>query len=330
MQVSRFSLALEEGLILPEEARLAVYLPRAGYDLGGIAPGQVRIFQGFFPEHAAFKAMGYDVDVAPSGRYDAALIVVPRSKVQARALVADAVARVDGGVIIVDGQKTDGVDSLAKDIRKRLTLIGSIPKAHGRIFWFQASAVFDDWAGVPGQVEGGFETAPGVFSAEGVDAGSALLAQNLPARLPARVCDLGAGWGYLSRAVLSRSGVKELHLVEAEHAALDCARRNITDERAHFHWADATSAELGQFDAVVTNPPFHTGRRAEPSLGQAFIASAARLLGPRGELWLVANRHLPYEAAMAEEFRDVREVAGTPAFKVLFGGRPQGRARTRR
>lgn len=330
MQVSRLSLALDEGLVLPEGGTLGVYLPRAGYDLGDVPREGVRIVQGFYPDHAAFKAMGYDTQPEPSGSYDAALVVVPRSKPHARAVIADAAARVGTGLIIVDGHKTDGVDSLLKDVRKRTPVIGSIPKAHGRIFWFQASAAFADWDAGPATNADGFQTAPGVFSADGVDPGSALLAQNLPSRLPAKVCDLGAGWGFLSGAILSRDGVQELDIVEADYTALACARANISDSRARFHWADATDFQLGGFDAVVTNPPFHTGRRAEPSLGRAFIASAARLLAPRGELWLVANRHLPYEAAMAEEFRDVREVAGSPAFKVLFGGRPQGHARTRR
>lgn len=330
MQVSRISLALDEGLVLPDQGTLVVYRPTGGYDLSAIPVDRLRIIQGFYPDHAVFKSMGLDVDVAPQGAYDAALVVLPRSKSQARALIGDAISRVGQGVVIIDGQKTEGVDSLLKDIRKRLTISGSIPKAHGRIFWFNAKPVFDDWVVGAGRTGDGFVTAPGVFSADGTDPGSALLADNLPTRLPAKVCDLGAGWGYLSRAILARPGVAELDLVEAEYDALECAKQNITDPRARFHWADALNFQSGGFDAVVTNPPFHTGRRAEPSLGQGFISSAARILAPRGELWLVANRHLPYEAAMAEAFRDVREVAGTPAFKVLFGGRPLGNARTRR
>ncbi len=330
MQVSRLSLALNEGLVLPDQGTLAVYRPTAGYDLSAAGRDRLRIIQGFYPDHAVFQAMGLAVDVAPSGEYDAALVVLPRSKLEARALIADAARRVGGGVVIVDGQKTDGVDSLLRDVRKRVAIGGSIPKAHGRIFWFQGEAVFDDWLAERAAPPEGFVTVPGVFSADGIDAGSALLAENLPARLPAKVCDLGAGWGFLSREILSRAGVQALDLVEAEHAALDCARQNITDPRARFHWTDALTFEPAGYDAVVTNPPFHTGRKADPSLGRGFISSAARILAPRGELWLVANRHLPYEAAMAESFRDVREVAGTTSFKVLFGGRPLGKARTRR
>lgn len=118
--------------------------------------------------------------------------------------------------------------------------------------------------------------------------------------------------------------------MEAEADALDCARLNITDERAMFHWADAQEFTDEQpFDTIVTNPPFHTSRKAEPSLGEAFIAAAARLLSPQGELWLVANRHLPYEAALRDAFTTVEEAGGDPAFKIFRAVRPR-RKRTRR
>jgi len=70
------------------------------------------------------------------------------------------------------------------------------------------------------------------------------------------------------------------------------------------------------------NPPFHTGRAAEPSLGRAFIAAASRMLAPHGKLWMVANRHLPYEQALRDQFRNVDEIAGDGAFKVFHANRP--------
>lgn len=150
------------------------------------------------------------------------------------------------------------------------------------------------WAAAPRTVEGGFVTRPGVFSAEGVDRGSALFAAALPAKLGPKVVDLGAGWGYLSRAVLAREGVKRLDLVEAEAEALDCARANVTDPRARFHWADATRFRPESLvETVVMNPPFHLGREADAGLGLAFIAAARGMMAPDGVLWLVANRHLP-------------------------------------
>jgi 16S rRNA (guanine1207-N2)-methyltransferase len=169
----------------------------------------------------------------------------------------------------------------------------------------------------------GHVTAPGVFSADGPDKGSVLLAKTLPVSLSGCVADLGAGWGYLSGAILTHGGVTELDIVEASHAALTCAKANISDPRARFHWVDATTFEGGPYDVIVTNPPFHTSRAGDPSLGAAFIAAAGRLLKPRGQLWLVANRHLPYEKIIEETFAEVRTLGHDPGFKIFHAARPR-------
>ena len=70
------------------------------------------------------------------------------------------------------------------------------------------------------------------------------------------------------------------------------------------------------------SPPFHTSRAADPALGRGFIAAAAAMLKPSGRLWLVANRHLPYETEARARFREVEELAGTDRFKILCAAKP--------
>lgn len=327
MSQSRLTLALESGAVaLPDEGPIAVFNPSAMADLSALPKDRVEVIQGFKPDHDAWAARGYAVAVAPQGTYAGALIFLPRAKAEARALVAQAVAAAAGGPVIIDGQKTDGVDSLLKDCRARSEVSAPLSKAHGKCFSLTAPAApFADWQAAPALIEGGFRTAPGVFSADKIDRGSALLADALPAKLKGRVADLGAGWGYLSaRALAEHPAITEMHLVEADHAALDCARANVTDPRARFHWADATrfTPEAG-FDAILSNPPFHTSRAADPALGQAFLAAAARMLTPGGQLWIVANRHLPYEHSLTSLFREVAEAPGGDAgFKILRASRP--------
>ena len=228
-----------------------------------------------------------------------------------------------GGSIAVDGQKTDGFDSALKDLRGAGFGLGEvISKAHGKFVSFTAAAVPAAWPAVDRQVDG-FITRPGVFSADGVDKGSLLLAAALPPDLPARVADLGAGWGYLSRAILKRPGVKRLDVVEAEKVALECARLNVPNPRAEFHWADATTFKPERpWNAVVMNPPFHAARAPDPALGLAFIRAAHRGLAPDGVLWMVANRHLPYEPMLKALFRQVEEVGGDGAFRVFRAAYP--------
>ncbi|MFN3147657.1 MAG: methyltransferase [Paracoccaceae bacterium] len=324
MSSDRLDLAVQAGALGdPLPPRIAVFRPRSGRDLSVLGTDRVHVVQGFRPDHDAFAGLGYAVSPSPEGPCDAAVVCVPRAKDEARALVAQAVALTGGGPVLVDGQKDDGIASLLKDCGKRVPIDGTLSKAHGKAFWFRGGD-FDDWRpGAPDVLPGGFRTVPGVFSADAPDPGSLLLAEALPASLPRNVVDLGAGWGYLARAILDRRGVEKLHLVEAEHAALDCARANIDDPRAVFHWADATAFGPDRaYDAVVMNPPFHVGRATDVGTGQAFIATAARILKPSGRLWMVANRHLPYERHLRTLFAEVRDVGGDSRYKVFEAARP--------
>lgn len=321
----RLSLALEPGgLVLPEDGPIRVLLPWAGAtDLSALPRDRVQVVQPFKPDFDHFAAQGFDCVTRAEGPCAAALVILPRAKALARGLIAQAAA-MTGGMVIVDGAKTDGADSLLREVRKRVPLSGQIAKAHGKLFWFAADgSAFADWLPDSNQLADGFHTAPGVFSADGIDPASRLLAEALPAKLGRGVADLGAGWGYLAREMLTRPGVETLHLVEADRIALDCARLNVTDPRAAFHWADATAwTPPDALDSVVMNPPFHIGRDATPALGRAFIEAAARMLKPSGSLWMVANRHLAYEATLTGCFGEVSEVAGDTRFKVLHAARP--------
>lgn len=322
----RLSSLLSDGdLILPDNGRIAVFAPRTGTDLSLLPQDRVQIITGFKPDHDAFTAAGYDCARAAEGRFAASVVCLPRAKAQGRALMAQACAAAgQGGLVIVDGQKTDGIESMLRELRAQGIRPSVLSKAHGKILWFAAQPMPDDWhAKGPQAVEGGFVTAEGVFSADGIDPASRLLADSLPETLGARVVDLGAGWGYLAARLLMRDTITALDLVEADHGALDCARRNITDSRARFHWADATTWRPAHpVDAVVMNPPFHTARAADPDLGRAFIAAAAAMLTGQGRLWMVANRHLPYEASLSQHFADVTELTGDNRFKILLAARP--------
>ncbi|MGB8813159.1 MAG: methyltransferase [Paracoccaceae bacterium] len=333
MRSTRLNFALDTGAIaLPENGSIVVYRPNAGDDLQALPMDRVLVVQGFKPDHDAFAARGYKVAVAGGTGHAAAMVCLPRAKAEAHALIAEAARSVvPGGLVIVDGQKTDGADAIYREMRGRMPVSEAISKAHGKIFTFPAGPGLEDWISEPMEIGEGFQTVAGVFSADAPDRGSMLLAAILPARMPGYVVDLGAGWGFLARAILARSGVKKLDLVEAEAAALDCARVNVVDERARFHWADATTYRAdGYADFVVCNPPFHAGRDADPSLGLAFLQAAARMLSPNGELWLVANRHLPYAKALATLFRDVEEVGGDSAFRLTRAARPNKPSRAAR
>jgi 16S rRNA (guanine1207-N2)-methyltransferase len=320
MARSRIATALEGGLSLTP-GDILVLRPPAEMDLFALGPERLLIHHTFRPDRDAWAGAGLRVVEEPEAA-SVALVCVPRSKALARSLIAEAAARAP--LVLVDGQRSDGVDALWREVRaRREDRVEGLAQGHGRLFWFEGGAGFEDWA-LPGPVqhEGGLFTQPGVFSADGPDRGTLLLVEALPARLPARMADFGAGIGVLSLAVLGREGVQAVDLVEAERLALDCARLNVQDPRARFLWEDATAGARGPYDGIVMNPPFHAGRKADPRLGRAFLEAAAKALTPQGALWVVANRHLPYEAPLEALFRQVEEIGGDAGFKLLHAAQP--------
>jgi len=157
---------------------------------------------------------------------------------------------------------------------------------------------------------------PGIFSWDRIDPGTALLLSVLPTFKGAGI-DLGCGLGVIARGVLASPDVTQLALVDIDRRAIVAARRNVEDPRATFHWADVRAlAGLTGVDFVVMNPPFHDGGQEDRALGQTFIQQSHRALRNGGQAWLVANRHLPYEAVLSAAFSRVVLRVEQDGFKV--------------
>lgn len=328
--ISALMLPFETGALPLPEAGRGVCL-RAEAD-PALVPLRERLLceQGFRPQFNALIAAGFAAQAeAREQGLDFALVLASKHKVAALADLARAYTMLKpGGVLICAGRSDAGAQSVAKVAAKLFPEVAQASKHHCRVFWLRRGDVppeVEAWitAAAPRQVAAiDAVSAPGVFGWDKIDKGSALLAGCLDARISGRVADFGAGWGYLSREILARCpGVVALDVVEAEHAALGFARRNLAAPdgvRLGFRWHDvAAEPGLGLYDWVVTNPPFHAGKDGDPEIGRAFIAAARKALAPKGRLLLVANRHLPYEACIAKLFRGMRTLAETPAFKVI-------------
>jgi 16S rRNA (guanine1207-N2)-methyltransferase len=265
-----------------------------------------------------------DVSALPDASLDAITIRAPAGVVERRFVLAHGLrALAPEGRLTVFAPKDRGGQRLRKELEAFGCIVGESAKRHNRICVALkpvevkgvAEAIL---AGAQQQGADGLWTQPGVFSWDRLDPGTALLLKTLPP-LAGDVADFGCGIGWLSRAVLQSPTVARLTLIDLDRRAIDAARRNVEDPRAGFIWKDLRDAvaDLGTVDVVVTNPPFHETGGEDRSLGQAFIRLAASALKKGGKLWLVANRHLPYEAILAEHFAQVRLAGETNGYKVF-------------
>ncbi|KQU64324.1 methyltransferase [Aminobacter sp. DSM 101952] len=323
-----------EVLAMPGQGARALFI---GAEPGFRKPqgfdAKLSLVQGFRPHVLALAAAGHDVAArAEEDGYDVALVLAGRHRGLNELRVAEAIERVAaGGLIVVAGGKDDGIASLRKRLGSLVEIEDHLPKYHGTALWFRRTAQAEATSAIlradnPGQlVEGRFRTAPGMFSFERVDAGSRLLVDNLPSDIKGKVADFCAGWGYVAAEVAARApGLTALDLFEADFDALEAARANVPDGpvAAAFHWQDLVKEPVERrYDMVVMNPPFHLDRDADPEIGQRMIRAASAALKPGGRLFMVANRHLPYQPVLAATFSSVQEIAVDSAFRVYAAKR---------
>ncbi len=313
--------------------------------------------QSFKPDADALQRAGYAMreseSVSDAAVYPLVLLLPPRQRDEARALMARAVrATRPGGRVLACIANTEGARSGEADLARLVGPVSTLTKNKCRAFWsaplgappqsgdvdhprvdhslVEAWLTLDKLRPVH---DGQFVSRPGLFAWDRIDPATALLAAQLPTDLNGRVADLGAGHGLLTALMLARCPkVKAVDLFEAEARALDAARINLAAFNAPngdepdagqrvpltFHWHDVTAGLPRSFDNIVSNPPFHNvSRAALPEVGQRFIAVAAGALRPGGSMWLVANRHLPYEAVLKERFGLVKTAAEGNGYKVI-------------
>src|SRR5699024_2233822 len=155
------------------------------------------------------------VNAQEGGRHRLVLVLPPRQRDEARALLADAVARVEGeaGLVIASVPNAEGARAIEADLARIAGPVGTLAKHKCRVFWARPNAGGGDpalaaqWRALDAPrpiLDGRFVSRPGVFAWDRVDPASALLAEQLPDGLAGRAADLGAGWGFLSDALLQR------------------------------------------------------------------------------------------------------------------------------
>jgi len=255
---------------------------------------------------------------------DGMTMVVPPGTMERRYALALALKALSPGAPLVAlGPKDKGGSRIRKELEGFGCVVAENSKSHWRVCRARRPGTL---FGVEDAIaEGvlrfdkalGLWTQPGIFSWDRIDKGSALLLEALPP-LSGHGADLGCGLGLLTRSVLAHEAVTAIEAVELDARALAAAKRNVTDSRAQFHWLDVRAGlPFAGLDFVLMNPPFHSAGADDVALGRAFLQQARKALRPGGALWMVANRHLPYEAELASLFSNVEAVTESARFKVV-------------
>ncbi|MCF6225528.1 MAG: class I SAM-dependent methyltransferase [Xanthomonadales bacterium] len=178
------------------------------------------------------------------------------------------------------------------------------------------------------QKDWSFTTLPGVFSYAKLDPASRMLLQNLE-ELPVsgHVLDFACGSGVLGICASSLRSNIRLDSLDVSAMALASTEINLKQaglaaDTTRLLASDAYSEVKQRYNAIISNPPFHRDSRQTLEVSEALIHQAPLHLKAKGELRVVANRHLPYLALFEQTFRQVKVLASDRYFHVIQGKHP--------
>ncbi|GAA2754489.1 class I SAM-dependent methyltransferase [Amnibacterium kyonggiense] len=163
-------------------------------------------------------------------------------------------------------------------------------------------------------------TADGVFSAEHLDTGTAvLLATVPPPATEGDLLDLGCGWGPIAIAMARRSPGASVWAVDVNERALALAAANarIAGVQVKTAWPQDIP-DTTRFATIWSNPPIRIGKAALHELLETWLPR----LAPGGTAWLVVAKQLGGDSLqrwIAERFPDldVSRAATDKGFRVL-------------
>jgi len=173
-----------------------------------------------------------------------------------------------------------------------------------------------------------FNTLPGVFSYAKLDPASFMLLQSLEEQpVSGHILDFACGSGVLGICASSLCANIELDLLDVSAMALASTKINLKQAELEMPTtkliaSDAYSAVSYRYNAIISNPPFHRDTRQTLMVSEALIRQAPLHLQAKGELRVVANRHLPYLAVFEQTFRQVKILSSDRYFHVIQGKYP--------
>ena len=326
-----------------DQQNLLVFGPPAHDSLAAIEPKQVitfdyRVYQSLLPalkERIVFgPPQNKANDVSASDACFAALVYIPKAKQEldlSLALVTSLLAQ--GSDLYLVGEKKAGIASAAKRLEKYGRKLVKVDSAKHCQLWhirlehpsssFQLNQWCTEFSAVLNDESRSLYSLPGVFSHQELDDATALLIAHMPNYLKGRVLDFGCGCGVIGlSAALKNPGIT-LEMVDINWLALECARLNAEKLgiEVQIYPSDGWSEVKGRVDALLTNPPFHSGVATEYQTTESLIRQAPDHLSKHAPLVLVANNFLKYPPLIEKAFGSCRTLAENSKFRLYLAHR---------
>lgn len=264
-------------------------------------------------------------------RFDGVLVFLQKSKSLMDFWLAMIVPLLnEGAVLWLAGENNEGIKSWRKRLRQNFSEVKNMDNAR-HCSLIEAS----------GSLESGAEfskpdyysayelkvrdismplfSLPGVFCHGRVDAGTELLLNTFDECTAKRVLDFGCGAGVVAGFLGQINPDAHYTLVDSDALALESSTRTLQENNVkHFDVmaSDGLSEVSGEFDLIVSNPPFHQGVKTHYAVTEGFLARSADLLKKGGELRIVANSFLRYGPIINQAFGDCKTLVVKNGFSI--------------
>lgn len=261
--------------------------------------------------------------------FDGAVVYMPKAKAHGKMLIANMAAAVKpGGQLLLVGENKAGIKSAAKLLEPFSTQVNKIDSArHCTLFCAQLNQQpksFDIQQWTTHFTININDTAlslvsvPGVFGHGELDAGTQLLLENIVLPIKGRVLDFACGDGVIGCYIAKTQPKTEVVMSDVSALATYCAEQSARQNNLQCSViaSDGLDGITGKFNAVYTNPPFHTGIQTNYSVTERFISQLKSKLTPYAHMVLVANRFLKYPDAIEQSFGKVNVLAKTSKFSL--------------
>jgi 16S rRNA (guanine1207-N2)-methyltransferase len=133
-------------------------------------------------------------------------------------------------------------------------------------------------------------TSSGLFSPDGVDKGTRILLDGVPAPQGQRMLDIGCGWGPMALTMALLAPAATVHAVDVNERCIALTRENA--ERLGLANVTASAPEdldpVLEFDTIWSNPPIRIGKQELHTLLLRWLPR----LAPDGRAWLVVQKNL--------------------------------------
>jgi len=281
---------------------------------------------------------GLNVSLTPvpvtDQKLNSIVLSLPREKARLR-LLADALADclAPEGVLYLAGELRAGGRSAPAQLTHRFESIQKIDSARHCVLYAvrkpRASAGFrladqlQTWtlpcAGTDALI---IHSYPGVFADGSLDPGTALLLEQLDKVMRGAggsALDLGCGAGVLGASILRRFPQWSMDMADSDALAVSASQATLERNQleARVFASDGLNSVTDRYDLIISNPPFHAGHRERQDLGAGVFDGVGNFLKPRGQLVLVANRHLPWRRWMDSTFGGHTLLASNNRYHVL-------------